>query len=235
MLALLYLPRNAAPPYQVIIQMGGASTFYRPSSETEASIHNWSFAEQLLRGGRAVLLPIWKGSYERSDGFDPLHASAAVFRDHAIQWVSEMRRSVDYLQSRDDIDPERIGFQGISHGSVCGPVFLALEPRLRAGLLIAGGFVVMQFGPESIPPEIDMLHFAPRVAVPVLMLNGRYDPIFPYETSQLPMYRAFGTAEADKRHATFPSGHSSSSWWNELIRESHDWLDRYFGTPNTGD
>ena len=234
MLAWLYLPTNAAPPYQAVIQMGGASTFYRPTSETEASIANWTYAEHLLRGGRAVLLPLWKGSYERSDGFDPVHSSAAVFREHAIQWVSELRRSVDYLQTRDDIDPERIGYQGISYGTVWAPMFLALEPRLRIGLLIAGGFGVMQFGPESYPPEVDTFHHTPRVTVPVLMLNGRHDPIFPYETSQLPMYHAFGTPEADKRHATFPAGHSSSGWRNELIRESLDWLDRYFGTPNRG-
>jgi cephalosporin-C deacetylase-like acetyl esterase len=233
-LAYLYLPRNVAPPYQTVIQMGGASTFYRRTSETEAAISDWACAEYLLRGGRAVLLPLWKGSYERSDGFDPLHASAAGFRDHAIQWVSELRYSLDYLQTRQDVDPERIGYQGISYGAVWAPLFLALEPRLRTGLVVVGGLPVMQFSSERYPPEVDPLHFAPRVTVPVLMLNGRHDPIFPYETSQLPMYRAFGTAEADKRHATFPSGHSSSSWWNELIRESHDWLDRYFGPPNTG-
>ena len=117
MLAWLYLPRNAQPPYQVVIQMGGAGTFYRRTSQTEAEIFGWSFAENLLRGGRAVLLPLWKGSYERSDGFDPLGPSAAVIREHTIQWVSEIRRSVDYLQTRDDIDPERIGYQGISYGA----------------------------------------------------------------------------------------------------------------------
>jgi formylglycine-generating enzyme required for sulfatase activity/cephalosporin-C deacetylase-like acetyl esterase len=234
MLAWLYVPRNAVPPYQTVIQMGGVSTFYRRTSEIEASIFGWAYAEYLLRGGRAVLLPLWKGSYERSDGFDPLHASAAGFREHVIQWVSELRYSVDYLHTRQDVDPERVGYQGISYGTVWAPLFLALEPGLRTGLLIAGGFPVMQFSSEGYPPEVDPMHFAPRVPVPVLMLNGRHDPIFPYETSQLPMYRAFGTAEADKRHATFPSGHSSSGWWNELIRESHDWLDRYFGPPNRG-
>jgi len=171
-----------------------------------------------------------EGFLQRSDGFDPLTSSPAVFREHAIQWVSELRRSVDFLESRDDIDAERIGFQGNSYGAMWSPMFLALEKRLRAGLVIAGGFTTL-FGSDFFPPEIDIFNFAPRVDVPVLMLNGRYDPLFPYETSQLPMYQALGTPEEARRHLTFPAGHSTSSWFDELIRESVDWLDRHFGEP----
>ncbi len=231
MTAWLYLPRNTEPPYQVVVQMGGAGTFYRRSSETEASIFGWNNAEPLLRGGRAVLLPLWKGSYERSDGFDPLYDSGANTREHVVQWVSELRRSLDYLETREDIDPDRIGFQGISYGAVWAPVFMAQEPRLKTGLIVVGGFLVVQMGPDGMPPEVDPLHHAPRVTAPVLMLNGRHDPIFTYETSQLPLFRALGTAKADKRHATFPAGHSTASWRDEQIRESLDWLDRYFGPP----
>ena len=45
MTALLYLPRSARPPYQVVIQMAGAATFYRRSSATEKDIFGWSYAE----------------------------------------------------------------------------------------------------------------------------------------------------------------------------------------------
>jgi dienelactone hydrolase len=233
MQAWLYMPRNAEPPYQVVVQMGGASTFYRRSSETEDQIFGWPDAEFLVRGGRAVLLPVWKGSYERSDGFEPIYGTAASKREHAIKWVSELRRSVDYLETRDDIDPDKIAFQGISFGAVWAPVFLAMEPRLKTGMILVGGLILLQMGPDELPPEVDPLHFAPRVTVPVLMLNGRHDPIFPYETSQLPLLRTLGTAEDDKRHVTFPSGHSSSSWQDAKIRESLDWLDRWFGEPRS--
>jgi serine/threonine protein kinase/formylglycine-generating enzyme required for sulfatase activity/cephalosporin-C deacetylase-like acetyl esterase len=232
MFAWLYLPRNAPPPYQVLIQMGGAGTFFRGSSETEASIFDWRFAENLVRGGRAVLLPVWKGSYERSDGYQPFEASMAEHREHTIQWVSELRRSVDYLESRDDADPSRIGFQGISMGAAWAPTFMALEPRLNVGLIIVGGFLVVN---QPLPPEVDPFNFASRVRAPVLMLNGRHDAIFPYETSQLPLYETFGTPEEDKLHLTFPAGHSSSSWNDDMVRESLDWLDRYFGEPRTAE
>ena len=50
------------------------------------------------------------------------------------------------------------------------------------------------------PPEVDSWNFAPRVHIPVLMLNGRDDFIFPVETNQKPLFRAFGTKAPDKKH-----------------------------------
>jgi dienelactone hydrolase len=233
MLAWLYLPRNASPPYQTIIQMAGAGTFYRRESQSEDDIFGWSYAENLLRSGRAVFLPLWKGSYERADGFNPLETTVSGVREHVIQWVQELRRSVDYLQSRDDIDADRIGYQGISYGAQWAPTFLALEQRLRVGLLLVGGLPAM-VGKEYFAPEVDPFNFASRVSASVLMLNGRHDPIYIYETSQVPLFKALGTPEERKRHVTFPAGHSILSWTDHLIRESVDWLDQHFGEPQPG-
>jgi eukaryotic-like serine/threonine-protein kinase len=229
-IAWLYLPRSARPPYQVMIQMAGASTFYRSrSSAKESEIFGWGYAEYLIRGGRAVLIPIWKGSYERQDGFHPFESDRAAYRDHTIDWVTEIRQSVDYLQSRTDVNPKAIGYQGISFGSIWGPVFLALEPRLRTGILLLGGFVVTHSTREPHPPEIQAYNYAPRVKVPVLMMSGRYDPIFPYQTAQVPLFRALGTPTSQKSHLTFPAGHSTYGWRDQLYREGLNWLDRQFG------
>jgi formylglycine-generating enzyme required for sulfatase activity/dienelactone hydrolase len=231
MTALLYLPRSARPPYQVVIQMAGAATFYRRSSATEKDIFGWSYAEYLIRGGRAVLIPIWKGSYERSDGFHPLQTDWPSYREHVVQWVSELHQSIDYLQGRDDIADEAIGYQGISNGAVWAPIFMALEPRIKTGIILLGGLLTISIHETPMPPEIDGLNYAPHVHAPVLMMNGRHDAIFPYETSQLPLLRTLGTQDADKRHLVFPGGHSSFGWSNELIKEGLDWLDQRFGPP----
>jgi predicted esterase len=229
--ALVYLPRAARPPYQVVMQMAGAATFYRKTSATERDIFGWTHCEYLLRGGRAVMVPLWKGSYERSDGFHPLQTPWPSYREHVTQWVSELHQSIDYLQSRDDVAREAIAYQGISNGAIWAPVFMALEPRLKAGLLLFGGLLVLPIHDTPMPPEIDGLNYAPRVTAPVLMLNGRNDALFPFETSQVPLYRLLATAPEAKRHLTFPGGHSSFGWTNELIKESLDWLDRWFGPP----
>ena len=231
MTALLYLPRSARPPYQVVIQMAGAATFYRRSSATEKDIFGWGYAEYLIRGGRALLVPIWKGSYERSDGFHPLQTEYPSYREHVVQWVAELRQSVDYLQSRDDVARDAIAYQGISNGAIWAPIFMALEPRIKTGIILLGGFQVMRSREGTMPPEIDGFNYASRVKAPVLMMNGRHDAIFPYETSQLPLLRQLGTPDDQKRHLVFAAGHSSSGWTNELIKEGLDWLDRWLGPP----
>jgi formylglycine-generating enzyme required for sulfatase activity/dienelactone hydrolase len=232
MTAYLYRSRTARPPYQVVLQMAGSSTFGdTTSSATESDIFGWSYADYLIRGGRAVLIPLWKGSYERSDGFHPLEAPVTPYREHVGWWVAELRQSIDYLESRKDIDPQTIGYQGISFGSVWAPLFMALEPRLRCGILLLGGFSVMPGPSKPFPPEMEPLNFAPRVKAPVLMLNGRDDAIFPYETAQVPLFRVLGTPQDRKRHVTFPGGHSVFGWRDQLHREGLDWLDRHFGPP----
>ena len=99
----------------------------------------------------------------------------------------------------------------------------ALEnERLKASVLLVGGFF-----PERTLPEVDQINFAPRVKIPVLMLNGKYDHNFPLEASQLPLFRNLGTPEEHKRHVLFDTGH----WLLEkaACEEIVAWLDRYLG------
>jgi len=74
-------------------------------------------------------------------------------------------------------------------------------------------------------PEVDQIHFAPHVRIPVLMLNGRYDFFFPVDASQRPMFETLGTPRADKRHLLYDTGHGIPRV--EMIKETLDWLDRY--------
>ncbi len=99
---------------------------------------------------------------------------------------------------------------------------LALENRFRTAVVVGGGFSpVQQF------PELREVNFAPHVKVPILLINGRYDFIFPVVTSQQPMFRLLGTPEKDKRYVLVDSGHVPPR--NDIIRETLDWLDHYLG------
>ena len=48
-------------------------------------------------------------------------------------------RTVDYLQERDDIDPNRIGYLGISMGTRVGVPFMGLDTRVKVGAFFVGG------------------------------------------------------------------------------------------------
>ena len=226
--AYLYQPKSAKPPYQTVIHMGGSGSFTKRNFVTDADYPGFQVVDLLVRGGRAVIIPIWKGSFERHAGFDAEDESQ--LKEHMSLWVTELRQTVEFIRSREDLDKDRIGYQGSSFGAMWAPIFLAMEPQIRTGILIIGGISVE----TALSPEINPVNFAPRVIAPVLMLNGRSDPIFPYETSQVPLFKMFGTPATQKRHQTFATGHSFYGWYEDMVREHHDWLDKVFGavTPS---
>jgi formylglycine-generating enzyme required for sulfatase activity/dienelactone hydrolase/predicted Ser/Thr protein kinase len=220
--AFLFLPRNAAPPYQTVVYFPASHALRARSTEGEIELR---FLDFVVRSGRAVLYPIYEGTYQRRS--KEAGEGPSERRDLKIKWAKDVRRSVDYLRSRKDVDPNRIAFYGLSLGAIEGPVFLALEDRFRTGVLLAGGFRA-----KKAAPEIEPLNFAPRVKMPVLLLGGRQDFMHPYETAQIPMFRMLGTPAKDKRHFVFEGGHVPSRL-TEVIREILDWLDRYLGPLTT--
>ena len=104
-------------------------------------------------------------------------------------------------------------------------VWRGVEPRLRTLVLVAAGL------DESAPEEVDAFNYAPRVRMPVLMINGRYDFSHPFDTSQQPLFRTLGTPAANKRRVVLDSGHVPP--WPDVVRETLDWLDRYLGPVAT--
>ena len=96
------------------------------------------------------------------------------------------------------------------------------EKRVKLSVLIGGCF---DFGEKL--PEVNEINFAPRVTVPTLMINGRYDYFCSLKDAQDPMFKFLGTPENDKRHAVFEGGHIPPH--DGLIKETLDWLDRYQG------
>lgn len=173
----------------------------------------------VIRAGRAVLYPIYKGSYERH-----VENDQGSFRDRLIMRERDLRRSLDYLESRDDIDSSRLAFYGHSLGVLVNPYALALDNRFQAAILLNGGLT-----PRWPGDQIDPLHFWPRVRIPALMLNGRRDNVFPHEESQVPLFQLLGTPEADKRHVVYERGHAHATLSDEEIAEVLGWLDKYLG------
>ncbi|MBI2927443.1 MAG: SUMF1/EgtB/PvdO family nonheme iron enzyme [Verrucomicrobia bacterium] len=220
-IAYLFLPKKSAPPYQTIVFFPGSQAIVQRSSEAGfLVVHNIDF---IVQSGRAVLYPVYKGTYERGDGLTSNRpAPTAFYRDHVIAWSKDLGRAIDYLQTRKDIHAEKLGYFGVSWGGGVGAILMAVEPRLKVNVLLIGGFWM-----ERTLPEVDQINFAPRVTIPTLMLSGRYDPVFPVESSQAHMFRLLGTPDKDKRHVVSETGHGIPR--SELTKETLAWLDRYLG------
>jgi dienelactone hydrolase len=220
--AYLFLPKNAKPPYQVLIGFSGSNVFFERSSAATTDTDRFTF---IMRSGRAFLYPVYKSTFERQDGVvDETPNMTVGFRDHMVMWAKDVRRSVDYLHSRSDIAKDKIGFIGLSTGAVLAPVFLAVEPRISLGVIYMGGLPL-----QPSLPEADAVNFAPRVKAKVLMLNGRFDYYFPTVSSQEPLFQLLGTPAAHKRRVVYEAGHIIPR--NEMMKEVVNWMEKYWGPP----
>jgi predicted esterase len=217
--ALLYLPTNARPPYQAIVWFPSAGAFFG-QNPIGSGAGQREFYQFLIRSGRALLFPTYKGSYDRRIGEIQ---QPNTFRDIVIGSFKDLTRAVDYLETRSDIDSGRIAFVGMSLGAAVGPIMTALEPRFKASVLLSGGLYAWRRAPEA-----EAINFLPRVRVPTLMVNGRHDFFFPVEEAQKPMLNLLGTPSANKHHVILPSGHSPHERY-QVVKETLDWLDRYLG------
>lgn len=213
----LYLPNSGSPPYQTIIYWPTINALILDSvDQTRVQL---DFA---LKNGRAVVLPILDGTFERRLPRFPDWATVAG-RDLVIEQVKDMRRSIDYLETRSDIDSEALAFYGFSWGGRVGAIALVVEPRLKVGVLHMAGLQHLQMA------ETSVLNYLPRVDVPVLQFNGRYDTDFQFETSAKPFFDLLGTSTADKKHVVEPTGHFVSH--ATVVGETLNWLDKYLGPP----
>jgi len=217
--AHLYLPTNAVPPYQTVVFLGGGEIVHRrtPYDEATASV-TFGF---LLRSGRAVLVPAYKGTLER--GPMPGSPGPNQEREMLIDWSKDLRRSMDYLETRPEIDIRRVAFGGVSGGAAAAPFLVALESRIKTAILVSGGTRWKK------APEVDSWNYAPRVTIPTLMINGRSDFLCPLESSQIPLFRALGTPAKDKTHVLLEGGHATPVAQPDLIKAYLDWLDQYLG------
>lgn len=217
MSAYLFLPKKGDPPYQTVIYFPGSGAIHARSSE---SLSTRPF---LLKSGRAVMYPIYKSTFERGDDLKSGYPKETNFwKEHVIMWAKDLGRSMDYLETRDDIDADRIAYFGYSWGGGLGGIMLAVEKRIKAGVLLVAGLLF-----HRSLPEVEQVNFLPRIKTPVLMLNGKYDFIFPYETSQIPFFTLLGTPKEHKEIFVYEGGHSVPG--TQIAKETLAWLDRYLG------
>ncbi len=211
----VYLPHRESSRHQTLIYWAGATAMFLESIEQERM--HLGFA---LRNGRAVVYPILVGTYGRR--LNPRPAwDTHKGRNLAIEQVRELRRTIDYLETRPDIDLGNLAYYGHSWGGRIGPIVLSVESRLKLGILNQAG---INF---DVHPDIDVVNFLPRVTTPVLQFNGLYDTDFRFESSAKPFFELIGTPEPDKRHVVEPTGHFVPP---SIVKgETLDWLDQYLG------
>jgi dienelactone hydrolase len=221
MIVYLFLPRNSSPPFQTLIFFPGSYAVDSKDLKTEGGING--YLDFVLKSGRAVAYPVYFRTYERNDGKNDYYpAQSHEYTEDLIKWVKDFSRTIDYLETRTDIDTSKLGFYGHSWGGRLGGIIPAVEDRLAVNILVVGGLS------NTKPyPEADGINYVPMIKIPTLMLNGKYDASFPLEKSVMPFFNHLGTPEADKRLCIYETSHYTPK--SNRIREILNWCDIYLG------
>jgi serine/threonine protein kinase/dienelactone hydrolase len=220
MSAYLFLPKNVRPPYQTVL--------FFPSARVEdlrdsSKLGDLKFFDYVVQSGRAVMYPIYLDTYERQVNL--YLRQGLVDNELNIGHYKDAARSIDYLATRSDIDSSKLAYLGVSMGSAKGVIISTLlQDRLKTSIFLDGGYFL--FPPT---PGNDQADFAPRLKIPVLMVNGRYDYSFSLDRAQNPLFAMLGTPSGDKRHLVLDTPHDVTDQRPQLVKAVLDWLDHYLG------
>jgi len=199
-------------------------------------------ALELAKIGAVSLLidaPFSRTGESRRD-FDPTVTKPKDDLDIYIQTVIDLRRGVDLLFSRSDVDPKRIGFIGFSYGAHTGAVLAGVEKRVKAYVIMSGAPSLTEFLRTSTIPAIvetrnsltkeqqtdyfttlasvDPINYIGHVAPSALFLQFGKKDRYPSEEMQMLYAKA---ASEPKLVKTYDAGHGLN---DEARRDRAEWL-----------
>lgn len=179
--AYLYLPKNAPRPLQVIHYYPTSGVDFALTLTEEVEGH----AGPYIKAGRAVFAVVLKGYTERPrpPGYTSPKPDSVNYRELIVNKVIDSRRGLDYLVTRNEVDPSRIAFFGVSMNQPRLTV-VAVETRYAAVILMGCGYPV-----PGLIPEADAANFLPHVRPPKLWVHGRYDERVILKTMAEPFYK----------------------------------------------
>jgi hypothetical protein len=201
---------------------------YRPAGDVNGGFRSLpdSIDDRMapfIRGGRAVFGVVLEGYIERlrPPGFVQPSFSTVEYAETVVERVTDLRRGLDYLETRSDIDMTRLAGLAPSAGSVLGVILGALENRYRTFVFIGAGL------PETyraIFPAANPINFAAYITAPKLIVQGRYDEDTPLRTATEPL---FTLLSEPKRLSLYEGGHVPSI--EVLMSLTTGWLEERLG------
>jgi len=141
--------------------------------------------------------------------------------ERVVQIIVDLRRGVDLLTSRPNVDPARIGYVGHSYGATWGGTLAAVDSRIRVCALVAGYARPSVYCPQGVvapSPSLDPIHFiGEAVSVDFLFQFAEQDE---YVTREAAL-EYFGAAHEPKAIRWYPGGHMLTP---EARADRTDWL-----------
>jgi pimeloyl-ACP methyl ester carboxylesterase len=137
--------------------------------------------------------------------------------------ATELRRGLDYLATRDDIDMQRLAYVALSWGAGSRLVLAAVDDRFKAVVLMGGGIDERLSGPAL--PEASSINFAPYITPPKILIDGRDDEEDPWLTRALPLW----TLLREPKQLVLVPGAGHTVPLEVRVPAINGFLDRWFG------
>ena len=223
---LLSVPSDSEPSPVVILLHGVGD---RKTVDYIEAGHDY-----FVKSGYAVLRLDVANHGDRKEhdyDFDLVDGYRYWTRDIITQTVFDLRRSIDFLNTRKEVDHNRIGFFGISLGGIIGTIFCGVDERVKIPVIaLAGGNLSLMFGMDAFTEEtkdffsiIDPINFVEQISPrPFLMINSENDEIIAPLTSKL----LFKKADEPKKIIWYPSKHRDLPI-EKAYPESIKWLKKH--------
>jgi dienelactone hydrolase len=149
------IPHGGDAPYPAMVaahghSSGGKRAVVGDRSDPELAAvideHNYDYGVQLVREGFIVFCPDARGFGERREaglekGFRVSscarlnHMAFSLGQTVTGMWAWDIHRLIDYIQTRPDTDPTRIGCAGLSGGGLQTLWATALDTRIRCAVI----------------------------------------------------------------------------------------------------
>ena len=215
---LIFRPKNSFGLSAPIIVHPGANYYTTPPEIDDINPGEFSL-DFLIQSGKTLIWPAWKGSLNRMpENVTSNEDTLRRFRNQFVAWVNDTDKTLDYLETRNDIDTENIFYLGMSYGALFNTHTLLFENRYKGAILYVGGSF------PTYPPLADGINHLPRIKTPFLMLNGEQDYLVPKSAANF-FYQFTGTPTEDKKIIFYDSGH-----WplprNQMIKETLSFIDK---------
>lgn len=132
----VFLPAESIgpPPVAILLHFWGAT-----DNELERDLA----AELATRGVASVIMPLPYHLGRTPEGFRSgelaIQPDPEALKLTMRQSVSDIRRTVDWIQTRPEFDGQNIGVTGVSLGAIVSSLAFAIEPRIKAASFLLGG------------------------------------------------------------------------------------------------
>jgi hypothetical protein len=218
-LAYLYLPKHLSGPHQVIHFVPAGDVTHRARAVPKCIEADYN---AFVRSGRAVFVVVLRGYLERDRplGWEEPDPTTIAYVDEKARDVIDLRRGLDYLLTRNELDARRVAYMTASRGDIV-MALPAIEPRYSTSIFVGDGVGISV---KQWNRAVNPVHFLPLIQVPSLLVHGRYDEGAPLKSAAEPLYNLLTKS---KEMFLYDGGHRPDP--EDLVPAVNSWLDKTLG------